>query len=139
MKFAAFAFAAIAVIAIGSLLTIVLIPGFLCENTLVEEVLSPNGEMKVVIFQRECSSSQDYTTQVSILPTNANLPSGVGNIFIANNGAAPRSASGSPLVKVQWRDDAFVELSHHQAVRVFLSEPALAEISVEYAHNDQLM
>ncbi len=136
MKFAALAFAAIGVIAVGSLLVVVLIPGFLCKNTLIEEVISPNGEMKAVVFQRECSSSSDYSTQVSINPASSKLPSGVGNIFIANtnNGAAPRSPTGGPVVKVYWRDASSLELTHHPNARVFLSEPRIDGISVGYDH-----
>lgn len=134
MKFAALAFAAIGVIAIGSLFVVVLIPGFLCENMLIEEVFSPNGEMKAVVFQRECSSSSDYSTQVSINPASSELPSGVGNIFIANtnNGAAPRSATGGPVVKVRWRDATSLELTHHPDARVFLAEPLIDGIRVGY-------
>ena len=134
MKFAALAFAAIGLIAVGSLFVVVLIPGFLCENTLIEEVISPNGEMKAVIFQRECSSSSDYSTQVSINPVSSELPSGVGNIFIANtnNGTAPRSPTGGPVVKVRWRDASSLELTHHPNARVFLSEPRIDGISVGY-------
>ncbi len=134
MKFAALAFAAIGLIAVGSLFVVVLIPGFLCENTLIEEVISPNGEMKAVVFQRECSSSSDYSTQVSIIPVSSELPSGVGNIFIANtnNGTAPRSPTGGPVVKVRWRDASSLKLTHHPNARVFLSEPRIDGISVGY-------
>ncbi len=134
MKFAALAFAAIGLIAVGSLFVVVLIPGFLCENTLIEEVISPNGEMQAVVFQRECSSSSDYSTQVSINPVSSELPSGVGNIFIANtnNGTAPRSPTGGPVVKVRRRDASSLELTHHPNARVFLSEPRIDGISVGY-------
>ena len=134
MKFAALAFAAIGVIAIGSLLFVVLIPGFLCDNRLIEEVLSPDGKMKAVVFRRECSSSGDYATQVSIVPAGTGLPSGVGNIFIANtnDGAAPLSNTGAPAVEVHWRDQTFLVLSHHPNARVFLSKSLIGDIRVGY-------
>ena len=138
MKFAALAFAAIGMIAVGSLFVVALIPGFLCENTLIEEVLSPDGELKAIIFQRECSSSRDYFTQVSINPARTELPSGVGNIFIANtnDGAAPGSPAGGPVVRVHWRDETLLELSHHPKARIFLSEPGIEGISIEYDHRE---
>ncbi|MCZ6853231.1 MAG: hypothetical protein O7G86_04850 [Gammaproteobacteria bacterium] len=137
MKFAALAFAMVGGIAIGSLFLVALIPGFLCENTLVEDVLSPDKKMKAVVFQRECTSSRDYTTQVSINPANAELPNGIGNVFIANtnNGAAPNSPLGGPSVKVRWRTETFLELSHHPDAKVFLSETFIDDITVEYEKN----
>ncbi len=134
MKFAALAFATIGAIAIGSLFVVALIPGFLCENIFVEEVLSPSREMKAVVFQRKCASARDYATQVSIHPASALLPTGIGNVFIANtnSGAAPSSPPGGPTVKVTWRTETHLELSHHPDARVFLSETLIEGVTVEY-------
>jgi len=134
VKFAALAFATIGAIAIGSLFVVALIPGFLCENIFVEEVLSPSREMKAVVFQRKCASARDYATQVSIHPASTLLPMGIGNVFIANtnSGAAPSSPPGGPTVKVTWRTETHLELSHHPNARVFLSETLIEGVTVEY-------
>ena len=134
MKFAALAFAAIGVLAVGSLLFVVLIPGLICENTLVKEVFSPSGGMKAVVFQRECSSSEDSSTQVSINPAEAGFPGGVGNTYIARAKMQTEKhvSLNGPFVQVRWRGEATLEISHHQGDRVFLAERMIDGIDVEY-------
>jgi hypothetical protein len=40
----------------------------LCGNDPISETPSPNGQMKVVVFQRDCGATTGFSTQVSVLP-----------------------------------------------------------------------
>lgn len=55
--------------------------GNLCGNAPIEEVVSPNGAHKVVVFQRSCGATTGDSTHVSILPAEAPLPDDIGNLM----------------------------------------------------------
>ena len=64
----------------------------MCGNDIYSETLSPNGELKAVIFQRDCGATTGFSTQVSILDTDETLENDGGNIFRMDghpNDAAP--------------------------------------------------
>ena len=56
---------------------------FGAKNILIKEILSPVGENKVVIFQRDVGATTGFSVQVSVLKSNQDLKnSEKGNIFI---------------------------------------------------------
>ena len=57
----------------------------LCGNDVIEEVVSPNGKTKALVFQRDCGATTGFSTQISILSYQARLPDKPGNVFIAGN------------------------------------------------------
>ena len=52
----------------------------MCGNDIYSETLSPDGELKAVIFQRDCGATTGFSTQVSILDTDETLENDGGNI-----------------------------------------------------------
>lgn len=67
-----------------------------CSNEVVSEVPSPNGELKAVIFTRNCGATTANSRQITILPASGSLPNEAGNIFISDR---------EPPLIVQWTDD----------------------------------
>jgi hypothetical protein len=49
------------------------IPGFVCENTVEKEIISPNRKFKAVIYDRGCGTATDFMTGISIVPVNYKL------------------------------------------------------------------
>lgn len=47
--------------------------GFACENTVEKEVISPNGQLKAVIYDRGCGTATGFMTGISIVPANYKL------------------------------------------------------------------
>lgn len=57
----------------------------MCGNEIYTETWSPTKEYRVVVFQRDCGATTDFSTQVSILAAADQLSSDdVGNAYIAS-------------------------------------------------------
>ena len=54
-----------------------------CENTVIESQPSPDGIWKVVLFERSCGATTGFSSQVSLLQAQQDLPSNGGNIYVA--------------------------------------------------------
>ena len=89
----------------------------MCGNEVLRTVLSPDGKIKAVLFERDCGATTGYSEQVSLLPAGAALPNEGGDTFVADgdHGAAP----GGPQVQVVWKGNARLLIKHHPKARVF--------------------
>jgi hypothetical protein len=105
-----------------------------CRNERIAEVPSPTSELKAVTFQRDCSATTGYSTQISILPIDAALPPEGGNVFVADtdHGRAPAGPDGGPTVTLEWSGPRELVISHHADARVFKSEPRFGSIGIRY-------
>ena len=108
--------------------------GSMCRNEVLTEVLAPDGEHKVIVFQRDCGATTGFSTQLSLFRANEQLDNDSGNIFIAdtNHGEAPSGPGGGPAVSVSWLNSDAVEVLHHPKARVFLASPKASGVSVSY-------
>lgn len=106
----------------------------LCGNQIIEEVLSPNGNSKVTVFERNCGATTDFSTQISIMNPEKALPNKAGNLFIADTDRdkAPSGPGGGPKVEVTWKNNNMVIIKHHNNARIFKAESKLKNINVSY-------
>ena len=90
--------------------------------------------MRAVIFQRDCGATTGFSTQISILPAQAQLGGDGGNVFVADtdHGAAPSDGVGGPEVHVRWLADDHLEVLHHVQARVFRSEARVGQVRITY-------
>ncbi len=72
----------------------------MCGNEVYSEVLSPDGEYKAVVFQRDCGATTGFSTQVSIIHSGVNLKNEGGNVYIIDG--HPRDT----LLVARWLSDA---------------------------------
>jgi hypothetical protein len=93
-----------------------------CVNDVREELSSPNGKMKVVVFSRNCGATTDFNTQASVLRKEEKLPDKAGNAFIIDKGAAD----------VSWRKDGSVLVVLERGARVFKKETSVGGVPIEY-------
>lgn len=111
------------------LLTCLLLSGcmleFECANEPTEEIASPDGSKKMVLFSRDCGATTGFNTQCSILANSEPLPDERGNVFVIDNGTA----------KVTWVDDSSVLVTFEADVRIFRQESAVGGVEVEYRSN----
>ena len=105
-----------------------------CGNQVLSEVSSPDRNLKVVVFQRDCGATTGFSTQASLLESDQMLGNGAGNIFVADtdHGAAPSGPGGGPELHVAWDDNRSVTLSHDSRVRVFKAERLKHGVSLTY-------
>jgi len=53
----------------------------LCGNDIYKSLASPNGKLKVVIFERSCGATTGISTQISITSSDGDIGKDGGNIF----------------------------------------------------------
>lgn len=94
-----------------------------CGNDQVEEVLSPNGRWKAVIFRRDCGATTDYSRQVSLLRGDKPLRNEGGNILVVGDDA--------PL-RARWADDGHLILWPAPPGKIFLRETEKEGIRISY-------
>jgi len=56
----------------------------MCGNETFNEVISPDGRFKAVIFQRDCGATTGFSTQISLISPMDKLKNDGGNIFIVD-------------------------------------------------------
>lgn len=106
----------------------------LCGNTILAEHSSPDGQLKAVVFDRNCGATTDFSTQVSIVPSNVLLDNEGGNVFSAdtNHGRAPAWKNGGPEIRLRWISDTRVELQYHWFSRVLRAATDTGRVQVTY-------
>jgi hypothetical protein len=89
----------------------------MCGNDVLRAVPSPDGNVKAVVFERNCGATTGFSEQVSLLASGARLPNRGGDTFVADgdHGAAP----GGPQVQAVWTDDGHLLIKHHPRARIF--------------------
>lgn len=106
----------------------------LCSNLLLNEVMSPDGYWKAVVFERNCGATTGFVTHVSIIQASGDLPGGGGNVFVADtdHDRAPAGSGGGPEIRVAWSSPSVLHVGHHPLVRIFRAESIFQGIHVEY-------
>src|SRR6202012_4667664 len=95
-----------------------------CANNVTSAVKSQDGRFKAVIFARDCGATAGFTSQVSVLESDENIPAAGGNAFIAdtNHGLATNSSWGGPQVTVMWINPKRLEVRYDRRARIFLKK-----------------
>ena len=104
-----------------------------CGNDVLTETKSPDGRLRVVVFQRDCGATTGFSTQVSVIASGEAFQSTQsGNVFVAdtNHGEAPSGPGGGPVVRVEWLDPTHLRITHDKRVRVFSSATSIHGINV---------
>ena len=106
-----------------------------CSDEVVQEITSPSGASKAVVFVRNCGATADYTSSVCIIAPSAKIPREDGIIFSAdsNHGAAPSQPNGALPVTVIWVDSDHLRITYDSRARVFRSERLFKEVYIEYS------
>jgi hypothetical protein len=103
----------------------------LCGNSIVATELSPDRAMKAVLFERDCGATTGFSSQVSVLRADDELPNEGGNVFAANEGIGGEATSwGGPFVALQWRDARTLLLKYDASADVRFRNDRVREIKV---------
>ena len=75
----------------------------LCANTLIENVTSHDKKWKVVLFERDCGATTDFSSQISLLRVGETLQNEGGNVYIADgySGNYEINWASSSVVKIR--------------------------------------
>jgi hypothetical protein len=105
------------------MLTVILAGCNPCGNQIGYEQQSPGGKLKAVAFERDCGATTGFTTQISILPSNQELPNEVGNLFIAD---------GDLKIRMKWETEDKLVITYPRDAKVGLKRATQSGISVRY-------
>ena len=107
----------------------------MCGNEILAEYPSPDGELKAVVFERDCGTTTDFSTQVSVMKREAALENSKGNVFIedSDRGRAPSGSGGGPEAKLLWTGNRSIQIDHHVNVRVSVARPLVDGVAVTYS------
>jgi len=106
-----------------------------CTNNTINQFNSPNNRFIAVVFTRNCGSSTDYSTQVSILPFSEKLGDVSGNVFICDSNhknSKSYNIYGGPEVSVNWLNENQMVIKYSRGSRIFLSNIVHGLITIQY-------
>jgi len=104
-----------------------------CGNTIIRESTSPSGEMKAVMFQRDCGATTGYSTQISVIAKDGE-PAGGGNAFVADDdhGAAYTGDWGGPWAEMLWAAPDRLVIRYAEKSRIFEQDNRVSGVDITY-------
>ena len=105
-----------------------------CGNEVIATHPSPDGRFNVLVFERDCGATTDFSTQVTLLHEGQNLRNESGNLFIVDtdHGRAAPGPRGGPWVDVRWVGHDSLLIQFDSAARIFHQTPVIDGINVTY-------
>jgi hypothetical protein len=94
----------------------------LCGNNIIETKYSPNQNYKLILFQRNCGATTDFSYQISILKKGDSLKNVGGNIFITNK----------EKLNLEWINNYQVNIKYNKELEVFKKELHHNKINIKY-------
>jgi len=106
----------------------------MCGNKIIQSIESPDSIRKVVVFERDCGATTDFSTQISIIKNGEHLENESGNIFSADSdyGNAKIDENGLVYIKVLWLDYLTLLIEYDSKARIFTNKSNYKDISIIY-------
>ncbi len=80
-----------------------------CENSVLEELPSPSGAKRAVLYTRACGATTGPSTNVAVLDRDAGEPQGIGNVLVLKD---PLSAGETTrTTRLRWLAPDSLEVS----------------------------
>jgi hypothetical protein len=110
-----------------------------CGDRELNRQPSPDAQHVVIVFERDCGATTDFSTQVSVLPVGTQLSNKAGNVLMIdrNGEAAPRGPGGGPEVQFKWLGSDSLVVSYDRHARVFYQSRAVGNIVVLFSLLDR--
>jgi hypothetical protein len=99
-----------------------------CGNQQASHELSPNGQLRSWVFVRDCGATTGFTSEVSILERDEDLPNESGNVvaFDLRRGSAHRE------VQAVWRGSATLVVVYPTGSKLFRAQSKVGNVSIQY-------
>jgi len=101
-----------------------------CTNHALDEVVSPAGNLKAVVFERRCGKPTAFSTQVALIAADRRLSEAPGNVMVAGNGG--RVSRDHSFVTVSWDGPKILRITIAADAAVFRTEPAVGPVKIAY-------
>jgi hypothetical protein len=106
----------------------------MCGNKEISSSDAPNHRARVVVFERDCGATTDFSTQVVILHPREELGDRSGDVFVvdSDHGRAAAGAGGGPWVEATWASPDSIVIRFDDHARIFHQSTIVGGISVRY-------
>jgi hypothetical protein len=106
----------------------------MCGNRISTMMESPKKEWNIVVFERDCGATTDFSTQISILRKNQELPNSAGNIFSADSGhgSAQINEKGVIYVEPLWINSRTISIKYDSEATAFYQENEFNGITIRF-------
>lgn len=109
----------------------------MCATTVIDQVASPSGELKAVVFQIDCGATGGFNSQVAIVSADKDVSGkdALPKSFFAadaDHGKAPEGKAHGPEVRLNWLSDSRLEIQHHELARRIRAEKSSKGVTVDY-------
>jgi len=106
----------------------------MCGNRIIKKINSPNKRNTIVIFERDCGATTNFSTQISIIRKGKKLENEKGNLFSADsdNGKAEVNKYGIIKVQANWIDEKHILIKFDKNAQIYERKNSLNGISVTY-------
>jgi hypothetical protein len=94
-----------------------------CSNEIKNEIVSPDGKLKAVFFQRDCGATTAASTQVALIDEDDKLPNDSGNVFVA---------TGNGDVHVEWTSAHGLTVHYPLDMEVYSSVTVVHGVQVTF-------
>jgi hypothetical protein len=95
----------------------------MCANVEQERLAAPDSLMDLVVFERDCGATTNWSTQVSIVKRGQALRDEPGNLFISEDRAVVRAA---------WQSASVAEVRYQRATRVVREVRSFEGVTVTF-------
>jgi Family of unknown function (DUF5412) len=116
------------------MLFMVFSPDEMCGNHLVQQSLSPNKNLKVIIFSVDCGATTGFSTQISVVNSDYILEKNEkGNVFIADDDHGKSKTNGEIIdLNVKWVDNDNIIIEYDKNARVFKDKSSKKGVNITY-------
>ena len=106
-------------------------PDSMCGTTLGAETLSPDGRHKAVIYEFSCGAMDPFTTQVSILKTDEEIPFSGGHVFGSSRGNR-RGLWNGPYAELEWVSSSHLVVRYISDTSVQVKNELVNGVQISY-------
>jgi hypothetical protein len=98
----------------------------MCGNEVFQEALAPNGNLKAVLFQRDCGATTDFSTQISLVSISEEQPIESGNVFIMEGHPKDKN------IEITWLNPTELLIRHTAGLQANKQETLLNGVTITY-------
>ena len=106
----------------------------MCGNKVISSADASDHRARIVVFERDCGATTDFSTQVVILRPGEDLGDRSGDVFVvdSDHGRAAVGPGGGPWVEAAWISRDSILIRFDDQARIFHQSTIVGGISVRY-------
>lgn len=133
-RYLAFSALALAAVLVVAYLGVTSFGRGMCGNKVISSAEASDHRARVVVFERDCGATTDFSTQVIILRPGEELGDRKGDVFAvdSDHGRAAAGPGGGPWVEATWVSPESILIRFDDQARIFRQATVVGGISVRY-------